>query len=67
MTSDKTIELIEKWTWILIYAGLFAIIVGIASMSASPSTAWTLVAVGAVLAVAGVVLIWVRSKLDARR
>ena len=64
MASDKTIARVESWVWILIYAGLFGVVLGIASMSASEAVAWSLIVAGAVLVVAGVILIWVRSRLE---
>lgn len=63
MATAKTITLIERLIWILIYGGLFVLILGLASMSASPVVAWSFVVVGGCIAAAGVVLIWVRSRL----
>ena len=64
MASDKTIARVERLVWILIYVGLFAIVLGIASLSAHYVAAWTLVGFGAVLAVVGAILIWVRSRMS---
>ncbi|MES2633681.1 MAG: hypothetical protein V4669_11965 [Pseudomonadota bacterium] len=64
MATQQTIALIERLIWVLIYAGLLLGITGIAIRRANPGAAWTMIAIGAVLVVAGVVLIWVRSRMD---
>jgi hypothetical protein len=54
---------IENWIWILIYGGLFLVILGIATGRTAPSTGWLLAIPGALVAAVGVVLIYVRSRL----
>lgn len=54
----------EKWIWILIYGGLFLVILGIATGRTDASIGWTMAAPGALLAAVGVVLIYVRSRLS---
>jgi uncharacterized membrane protein YczE len=49
--------------WVLIFGGLLAIVLGIASRPVAPATAWSLMAVGALACAVGVALIWVRSRL----
>jgi hypothetical protein len=63
MPSDKAIAWIDRLVWTFIYGGLFALVLGLAVLSRSAGAGWTLVAVGGALAVAGVVLIGVRSRL----
>jgi vacuolar-type H+-ATPase subunit I/STV1 len=63
MASARTLAWIERLVWILIYTGLFMVVLGMASLPGQAATGWSLIAVGAVLAIAGVVLIWVRSRL----
>ena len=58
---------LEKWIWILIYAGLFAIILGIATGRTEEALGWTLALPGALLVGVGVVLIYVRSRLDGKK
>ena len=53
---------LEKWIWVLIYGGLFMIIIGIATGRTEEVLGWSLAVPGAVLAVVGVVLIYVRSR-----
>lgn len=64
MASAKTLLLIERLIWILIYGGLFALILGVVVLSPAPITAWSLIVLGGCAVLAGVVLIWVRSRLD---
>jgi len=63
MASARTIAWVERLVWILIYAGLFSFVLGLATLNADEPTAWTLIAVGAVLVPAGAALIWVRARL----
>jgi hypothetical protein len=63
MASTETIAKTERWIWILIYGGLFTLILGIASLSEAPGAAWTLIAIGCVATATGVTLIWVRSRM----
>jgi hypothetical protein len=64
MLSAKAIAWIERLTWIFIYTGLFAIVLGLVTLSQSPAAAWSLITAGGMLAAAGCVLIWVRSRLN---
>ena len=62
-TQAKPHATLEKWIWILIFGGLFGVIIGIAVGRADESLGWALAVPGAVLAAVGVVLIYVRSRL----
>ena len=64
MATAKTLTWIERLVWILIYGGLFALVLGLATRSREPTTAWSLIVLGGCVAAVGVVLIWVRSRLD---
>jgi hypothetical protein len=64
MASSKALAWTERLAWILIYAGLFTLVLGVATLARSAATGWSLVTVGGLLAAGGVVLIWVRSRLD---
>ncbi|MET3496694.1 hypothetical protein [Variovorax boronicumulans] len=57
---------LEKWIWILIYAGLFLVILGIATGRTDATLGWSLAVPGGVVALVGVVLIYVRSRLDGK-
>jgi hypothetical protein len=52
--------------WILIYGGLFALILGIASHGQTAIGGWSLSVLGVLAAVAGVVLIVVRARMTKR-
>ncbi|MDH6594254.1 hypothetical protein M2165_004143 [Variovorax sp. TBS-050B] len=54
---------LEKWIWILIYGGLFAVILGIATGRTEPALGWSIATPGGVAALVGFVLIYVRSRL----
>jgi hypothetical protein len=63
MASPKTLLWIERLVWILIYAGMFAIVLGVATLSHEPITAWSLLVSGGCATIGGIILIWVRSRL----
>lgn len=67
MASAGTLAWIDRLVWTLIYGGLFTLILGLAALPAHAVASWSLIVVGAVLVVAGVVLIWVRARLSAGR
>ncbi len=58
--STKRIELL---TWLLIYGGLFAITLGATLRREGAVLGWSVIVAGAVATAAGLVLIWVRSRL----
>jgi hypothetical protein len=53
--------------WVLIFGGLFAIVLGFASHRVAPAPGWSLMVFGACIVAGGVVLIWVRSRLGPDR
>lgn len=54
---------IERLTWILIYGGLLVLCLGAAVRAESPQLGAVLLGGGAVVAVAGFALIYVRSRM----
>ena len=64
MPATRLQARLDTAVWVLIYGGLFAAILGFASRAGAPATAWALMIAGGAIAVIGVVLIWVRSRLD---
>jgi hypothetical protein len=66
MATRRTVAWIERLIWTLIYGGLFTSVIGLATRSRDEATGWSLIVVGALVTVAGVVLVWVRSRLDPR-
>ena len=65
MATLRTLARIEKLVWTLIFVGLLLVAIGYVTARAEPATGWTLMVAGAIAAAAGVVLIWVRSRLQA--
>ena len=63
--SNKVVQRIERLTWILIYAGLLALILGWWVLPSDDDTGWLFLAGGGLVAVVGFLLIYVRSKLKA--
>ena len=55
---------LEKWIWILIYGGLFLVIVGIATGRTDATLGWSIAVPGALVALVGFALIYVRARLD---
>ncbi|MBB3637686.1 hypothetical protein [Variovorax atrisoli] len=55
---------LEKWIWILIYGGLFGVILGIATGRTDVALGWSIAVPGGVVALVGFVLIYVRSRLS---
>ncbi len=62
----KTVaQRIESFIWPLIFGGMFIGALGFSLQRERDAYGWTLVAAGACAIVAGIVLIWVRSRLPA--
>ena len=64
MTSPRTLARIDAVAWILVYGGLFALVLGIASHDETAVGGWSLSVLGIAAAVAGVVLIVLRARLS---
>ena len=63
MAELRTLERIERWAWVAIYAGIFAIILGVVTGGVHLVAGWSLGAIGAAAIATGVVLIVLRSRL----
>jgi hypothetical protein len=66
MASERTLARLDALAWGLIYGGLFALVLGIASHDETVIGGWSLSVLGAVATVAGIVLIAVRARLTDR-
>ena len=55
---------LEKWIWILIYGGLFGVVLGIATGRTDAALGWSIAVPGGIVALVGFVLIYVRSRLS---
>jgi hypothetical protein len=58
MTNAKLDVLI----WVLVYGGLLLLSLGLFVRRTSEPFGWTLIVIGALLTVAGTLLVWVRSR-----
>lgn len=63
MPNARVLARIDTLAWVLIYGGLFSLILGIASHDETAVGGWSLSVLGVAAAIAGVVLIVVRSRL----
>ena len=54
---------LEKRVWVLIYGGIIAGAFGLSVQRSNETVGWALAALGVVLILAGMVLIWVRSRI----
>jgi hypothetical protein len=54
---------VERWVWILIYGGLLVLVFGLAVEDLNFPLGWSMVSAGALAVIAGVVLIFVRSRM----
>ena len=54
---------IDVWVWVLVYAGMIGIGLGLAIQRNDVSLGWAVACVGAALVAAGALLIWIRSRL----
>jgi predicted membrane channel-forming protein YqfA (hemolysin III family) len=58
-----TTNTIDKLIWVLIYGGLLVVCLGVFVRRSADGLGWTLIALGAVVALAGALLVWVRSRM----
>ena len=63
MASARVLERLHRLIWLLIYGGLFAVVLGLATGTAQLVAGWSLGVLGGIAVVAGIVLIVVRSRL----
>ena len=64
MASARALARLDALVWTLIFGGLFMVILGIASHDEAAIAGWSLSVLGGIAAAAGVVLIFVRSRLQ---
>ena len=63
MASARALAWIERLVWLLIYGGVIAITLGVATGGRHLVAGWSLGVLGGIAVAAGVVLVWVRSRL----
>ena len=59
----STTARIQKWIWILIYLGMILLALGLAVQRSDTALGWGIAAPGIAAIAAGIVLIWVRSRM----
>ena len=64
--SGKLIARLQALIWILIYAGLLTLVLGLSAARIDPAIGWSLVVGGSIVAAVGFFLIWVRSRMDVK-
>ena len=60
----KSIARVNSYIWALIYGGMAVFGLGLSVGSSDDTLSWGLIGFGAVLVLAGVTLIWVRSRME---
>jgi hypothetical protein len=60
--ASKPHAALEKWIWVLIYGGLFLVILGIVAGPVDEVFGWSLAVPGGIATAVGIVLIYVRSR-----
>ena len=60
----NSIARVNSWVWALIYGGMAVFGLGLAVGSSDDTLSWGFIGFGAVLVLAGVTLIWVRSRMQ---
>jgi hypothetical protein len=66
-TSNKSIARLQALIWILIYAGLLTLVLGLSAARIDHAVGWSLVLAGGIAAAVGFFLIWVRSRMDVKK
>ena len=65
--SGKSIARLQSLIWILIYAGLLTLVLGLSAARIDAAIGWSLVVGGGLMAAVGIFLIWVRSRIDVKK
>jgi hypothetical protein len=64
MTDEQKRKRVEQLVWVYIYGGLFAVVLGIATGRNDEALGWWIAVPGAIVAAVGVILIYVRSRMN---
>ncbi len=62
--SNKSVARLQSLIWILIYGGLLTLVLGLSVERLDDAIGWAMVIVGGIVAAAGFVLIYVRSRIN---
>lgn len=63
LSISPSVKRLEKITWLLIYGGLLALLLGIFVLKSDSILGWVTLGMGTLAAVTGFVLIYVRSRI----
>ena len=63
MASLLNLKKIQQLIWVLIYGGLLTLVLGVSVQRTDNALGWTMVAGGAVLALIGLGLVFVRARM----
>ena len=63
MPTPPATKRVDVWVWRLIFVGIVLFALGLSVQRSDESLGWGIVAVSIALTVAGIVLIWVRSRM----
>ena len=61
---SKHASLVEKLIWIYVYVGMILLGLGLAVQRSDATTGWTIAVIGSVSIFIGIVLVWVRSRMN---
>ena len=56
---------LDIWIWVLVYVGLLALSLGLFLRTGAIALGWSAIVAGALATAAGVLLVWVRSRIAA--
>ena len=62
--SNKAVARLQALIWILIYGGLLTLVLGLSVQRLDDAIGWSMVVLGGIVAAAGAVLVYVRSRLN---
>ena len=63
MATLLTLKKMQQLIWVLIYGGLLTLVLGVSVQRTNDALGWSMVAVGAVLALIGFGLVFVRARM----
>jgi len=59
----STAKRLQTWAWVLIYAGMVLVALGLSVRRSDATLGWGIAGPGVTLIAIGIVLIWVRSRM----
>lgn len=62
--SNKNVKRLQSLIWVLIYGGLLTLVLGLSMQRLDDAIGWSMVVAGGIIAAAGFVLIYVRSRIN---